>query len=340
MSETREPIDPGILKIFARFFDGNAASCDVIDTSRGEADFRNTILITADGGEKFVLKLAANDFTFPERISVWQRTVEEYRALGYYCPRIINDKNGDFPAVEYRGRVCFAYAEEFSKYGSFEDRAESGENGSDLPESAYFKDIWSMTAMIAAKRFDYAGFPSAYCLFETFCPSDEMDEVLENALEWKKTAFALPSEFSDQVQRIWELWSNNRAELEKIYRNLPTSVFQADLNPTNILVDGEGRFMGVCDFNLCGKDVFLNYLMRENSAETIPEALRIASGFYAFSEEEKEAALPLFRCLKPLWYSRVSDLKKAGDDPERIRRCLDESLRMLTENIDLKSFMG
>jgi len=30
---------------------------------------------------------------------------------------------------------------------------------------------------------------------------------------------------------------------------LPTSVFQADLNPTNLLVDDKGAFAGVFDFN-------------------------------------------------------------------------------------------
>ena len=100
-----------------------------------------------------------------------------------------------------------------------------------------------------------------------------------------------------------------------------------------------GNFRLFYDFNLCGRDVFLNYLMRENEAEAIPEALRIAAGVYAFSEEEKAAALPLYRCLKPLWYSAASDLKKAGGDPEKIRQCLDRAERELTAEYDFKSDM-
>ena len=45
---------------------------------------------------------------------------------------------------------------------------------------------------------------------------------------------------------------------------------------------GKG-FKGVYDFNLCGRDVFLNYLMRENDAETIPKALRIASDICVYT---------------------------------------------------------
>ena len=48
------------------------------------------------------------------------------------------------------------------------------------------------------------------------------------------------------------------------YSLLPTSVFQTDLNLTNLLVNDRGAFMCVYDFNLCGRDDFLNYFMREN----------------------------------------------------------------------------
>ena len=47
-------------------------------------------------------------------------------------------------------------------------------------------------------------------MFETFCPSDKMDEVLENALNWKEVADTLPGEFREQVGRIWQLWTENR----------------------------------------------------------------------------------------------------------------------------------
>ena len=332
-------IDPEIAGLYARFFDGIPVSAERVDTSRGEADIRNTFLITADTGEKYVLKLASNDFTFPEKIRVWQRTVEEYRGLGYYCPRIYADRDGAFPEIDREGRLCVAWGEEFSKYKPFDDRTASDEDGPLADSRPYLRDVWTMTAKIAAKKLDYTDYPSGYCLFETFCPSDETDEVLDNALEWKRRAATLPERFSAQVKRIWKLWTDNREALKPLYARLPRSVFQADLNSTNLLIDEEGAFRGVYDFNLCGRDVFLNYLMRENDTETIPEALRIAREVYDFSEEEKAAALPLFRCLKPLWYSRVYDLEQAGDDPEKIRQCLDRAERDLTEDRDLRSEM-
>jgi len=323
---------------YSLFFDDMPLDARLIDTSRDEADFRVTFII--DTGGKVVLKLADNDFTFPEKIAVWQRTVEEYRKLGYDCPRILRDRSGSFPTVDYEGHRCVAYAEEFSPYHPVEDRFSEDFGKNEALYNRYKRDIWRMTARIAALYLDYTEYPSAYCLFETFCSSDKTDEVLENALAWKEAASALPEVFREQAERIWRLWTDNRAALKPIYKELPTSVFQADLNASNILLDDEGRFVGVYDFNLCGREVFLNYLIRENNGVSgVCEALKIASEFYRFSQLEKDTALMLYRCLKPLWYTSVTALKEAGDDPYKIKACLDKAEHALTDPIDFAAYM-
>ena len=109
-------MDDEIKRIFSLFFDEAPTAVQEVNTSRGETDFRATFLVETDAGHKRVLKLADNDFTFPEKIAVWQRTVEEYRKLGYFCPRIFRDKSGGFPVVNHAGRKCAAYAEEFAPY--------------------------------------------------------------------------------------------------------------------------------------------------------------------------------------------------------------------------------
>lgn len=325
---------------FSLFFDDEPIDIHLIDTSRGDSDFRATFIVETNSGGKYVLKLADNDFTFPEKISVWQRTADEYRKLGYYCPRIFCDKSGIFPFVDYNGHRCVAYAEEFAAFHPIEDRFSDDFGNNEALYDRYKRDIWRMTARIAALHLDYTEYPSAYCLFETFCPSDKTDEVLENALAWKQYADTLPEGFGEQTQRIWRLWSENRAALEPIYKKLPTSVFQADLNASNILLDDFDRFVGVYDFNLCGREVFLNYLIRENNGVSgICEALKIASELYRFSDIEKDTALMLYRCLKPLWYSRVEDLKEAGNEPDAIRTCLNESEQALTSPIDFARYM-
>lgn len=336
-------MDPEFARIFSLFFNAAPVAVQTIDSGHGDSDFRMTFLVETDAGAKVVLKLADNDFTFPEKIAVWQRTIEEYRKLGYDCPRILADQTGSFPVVPYRGRRCTAYAEEFSSYRTAEDRDCEGTDQAQY--EMYKRDVWRMTAQIAAKHFDYTSYPSAYCLFETFCPSDKTDEVLDNALAWKEYADTLPDAFKAQTERIFRIWSENRAALEPVYRTLPTSVFQADLNPTNLLLDESGRFVGVCDFNLCGRDVFLNYLMRENFSTfekelaMIRDALKIVSADYRFSDAEKDAAPMLYRCLKPLSFISLESLKECGTDPQAIRTVLDETEHYLTADIDFRSCM-
>ncbi len=340
----RDNMDGELEQIFRLFFDEVPSSFWNINTSRGDGDFRETVIVKTVSGNKYVIKLADNDFTFPDKIKVWQRTVREYIDLGYYCPRIYCDRNGSFPYAEYGGHRCAVYAEEFSPYASIEDRDTDEGEWDTAAYDKYRPDIWRMTARIAAKYLDYTGYPSGYCLFETFCPSDKTDEVLEEALKWREYTRTLPDGFQEQVQRIWEKWAENRAELEPLYKKLPTSVFQADLNSTNVLVDGNDRFVGIYDFNLCGKDVFLNYLMRENGGadfekerNTICEMLRVASGYYHFSELEKEAALKLYRCLKPLWNGEERLRKLKGYD--EIKALLDKTEHCLTADIDFRKYM-
>ncbi len=372
-------------QIWNLFFDGLAEVCQRISTGIDEDDFRESIIGKTPSGEKYVLKIVDNDFTFPEKIEVWKRTVEEYRKLGYYAPRIITDKEGKFPSVSYQGRKCVAYAEEFAPYTPVEDRllelAESAKKTEDAgqeetaqktenaaqeetaqktenagqveapkaqrkPYEIYYKAMWQMTAKVAERHFDYTEYPSAWCLFRTFCPSDEMDEVMENALTWKKEVDKFPEEFHEQAERIFRRWSENREELKKQYDKLPTSVFQGDLNSTNLLVDEQDRFVGVFDFNLCGKEVVLNYLFREThhpefekELKMIFDMLEIVREFYHFSEEEKSLALSLYRCLIPFGGSKIYRLKELKSDVSAIRSFLDETERYQTMEIDFEKHM-
>ena len=100
------------------------------------------------------------------------------------------------------------------------------------------------------------------------------------------------------------------------------------------------------DFNLCGKYAFPNYLFSETYSggdrqviENIFLTLKIVSKYYVFSENETQTALPLYRCIKPLWFTKVQELKEAGNNIELIKKCLDEIEYMQTENIDFISYM-
>lgn len=329
-------MEPKVESIVSLFFDEKPVSYEIKNTSHGENDFREALIVQLESGVKYVLKLADNDFTSEDRIRIWQRCSEDYRRLGYYTPAIISSKSGGFPTVRYQDHNCVVYAEEYSLYACADS------SGRGLASSVHLTEILRMTAKVANLRSDYAVFPSGYCLFERFCPSDECDEVLQNAVEWYCYAQTLPSAFQPQVKRIWDEWNRNREALRTIYPKLPTSVFQADLNGSNTLCDENGNFVGIYDFNLCGRDVLLNYLFREmnwnedeEELNRIKSALSIVGEEYAFSELEKTAAPMLYRCLKPLWYTKILRLKDAGDDCAAIQSCLDRTELALTRDLRL-----
>ena len=59
--------------IVSLFFEENIFVSEIKNTSHGENDFRETVILRTESGNKFVIKLADNDFTFAEKIKMWQR---------------------------------------------------------------------------------------------------------------------------------------------------------------------------------------------------------------------------------------------------------------------------
>ena len=331
---------------------------DVKNTSHGDDDFRETLLVDL-GDEKIVIKLSANGFTDEKHLALWERIAHEYRNLGYYCPRFIRALDGTFPTVVYKERECIAWGEEFSKYRSAEELIKDRFSDTKLIKdgwNSFLEDAMIMDAKVAACHFDYTDLPSGYCMFETFDPNDKSDETTEDAEKWLAIAKKLPDRFAGQVERIWNSWLEARSELENIYHKLPASVFQADLNDTNVLLDEDGYFKGVYDFNIGGREVYINYLIRQapyvstsdtygeletddNFLKRVFHALDIVKNVYSFSDLEKEAAPLLYKCIRPLWWYASQELKEAGADDEKIRRHLSEIEYEQTREIDFAGHM-
>lgn len=328
------------------------------NTSHGNDDFREALFVDF-GDEKVVIKLSANGFTDEKHLVLWERIAKEYRELGYYCPQFIRALDGTFPKVVYQDRDCIAWGEEFSKYRSAAELIEDRFSDTKLVRDGWYsflEDAMIMDARVAACHFDYTDLPSAYCMFETFDPNDKCDETTEDAEKWLTLARTLPDRFTAQVERIWNNWLTARAQLERIYHRLPTSVFQADINDTNVLLDEDGNFKGVYDFNIGGKEVFINYLVRQapyvsthdtydgieaddNFLKRVLHALEIARKVYAFSDLEKEAAPLLYQCIRPLWWYASDELKEAGTDEAKIQKHLDGIAYEQTRKIDFSAHM-
>ncbi len=347
--------------IFRLFTQAEPSNIESQDSCHGDTDFRRT-LIGELPGHKLVVKLAANGFTDQEHLAMWERLAREYRALGYYCPRFLRGRAGNFPQIDYEGRQCVAWAEEFSKYRCADTfTGIQDEDG----RYRYLDDALLMNARVAEKRFDFSPLPSGYTLFGMFDKNDAEPEVLEVAHRWLRTAEALPEPHRERAMKLWDRWLALYEHIQDRYERLPFSIFQADINSSNVLLDEDGGFAGVMDLNLAGRDTLLNLLVREvtyaygwpedgdKEPEPVEEArtendlaayriryaLSVVSRAYRFTDAERELALPLFRCVRALWWPNCDCLEEAKTDSD-IAAALDEVERVLTEDFDFASAMN
>ena len=124
----------------------------------------------------------------------------------------------------------------------------------------------------------------------------------------------------------------------------------------DVLLDEDGNFKGVYDFNISGREVYINYIIRQapyvSTAETyerleeddtflkrVLHAMDIAKKVYSFSDLEKRAAPLLYKCIRPLWWHASVELKEADTDNTKIQKHLDAIEYEQTRDIDFISHM-
>lgn len=212
---------------------------------------------------------------------------------------------------------------------------------------------------VAAARLDCCDFRSVYCLLEPYSAEETTDEGTGYAIDFRDFVYKEIPEFRSRMDGLMELFYKNQEELRKVYYELPTSCFQADLNYTNILVDENNSFAGVIDFNLCGREVNLNYAVRaamwmaydkrlynENDEalfyynEELDEArnaiiinnLKLIGESYEYSEKEREAFPVLFRYMNSFWWEILRELKTVKDDESKVDMLFRWLERQLTRD--------
>jgi len=352
------------IDIFALYRTEQPVRYEMIDSSRGEDDFRQTF-IAEWKDEKLAVKVVRNEFSTPQRIAGWREAIRAYIDAGYYCPQIVKNRNGNITeTVEYEGKECVVFAEEYAKYPLAQTRAEH-ESGKRPDGRHPFHDEAVMSiGVIGAKRLTCAEHPSGLCILEKHVPSDPCDEVMENALEFREIMEKELPQYRERFERIWARFEENMQVLKAVYPQFTWSVFQGDLNGTNLMTDEQGKFAGILDFNLCGRDTVLNILFRESlinynetardnevffseeadakAIQSLLENTRIVRRAYAFTGVERENVYLLYRYLRPFWWTPLMTLKwwKDKNEPEKIAQILDWIERQQTRtDIDFAGAM-
>ena len=221
-----------------------------------DGDKRFVFLIKFADAQELAIKVCRNSFTTHERVTGWKMLCKRYSELGIYCPQIIDSLNGRTSETAVVNDDEFiVYAEEVKKYKTYEELNLKPDFGIIKPA------IVESIGKAAANCTDLLPFPSAFCVYDTFDSTDAVDENYQNAENFCKTVKAHYPEHSEYSDKIWSRFLHNRRMFEPIHRALPKASFQADLNPSNILVDENMNFAGYIDFNLSGTAPVLSYII-------------------------------------------------------------------------------
>ncbi len=345
-------------EILALYYGSRPGSVKLIDSSRDDGEDIRRCYIADDGERKLVIHEASNTFTNGGRIGSWARLEREYNNLGIYCPCTLPNVYGELShKINVDGREHYIYAEEMAPFGTAENIGfDKFTDEAGVP--SYRDDILRSVGKVASAHFDFCDFASAYCLLEPFCPPDKTDEATECMTRFCEYIKRELPDYSSRADRLRTRFYECRDAVAAIYPSLPVSCFQADLNASNVLID-DGKFKGVIDFNLSGREPVLNYVTRlsmnyvfekflydENDdeiylfdekldsqrIEVIRRNLGVIGETYAFSAAERESFPALFRYMNSFWWEHVRAVKRVKDDENKLELLLSWLDRQLTRN--------
>ncbi len=349
----------GALRRAAQLFvSGDAGSLTLLSKSERENDFRAAAVLEEDG-VRTVVKIASNAFTTPRRIEGWENLIRESHALGAYMPALIPSLSGRLSEeFEFDGKIFTAWREEFAPYPLAQTDEEFGmdaykQKDAARPKSEDGSPAWqgeliALYAKLAAARLPGGWGMSGYVRLVPF-DGEETDEVEECAV---KLGAEIESRFPALLPRWRETygkWKANRDALAALYSRLPTSVFQADANDTNVLLTEDGHFAGLIDCNLAGEDTALNAALTLGyvgfagddpltDEERAKKALRIFARERAWNADETAAAPILWKYITALYWSEVGDIQNA-DTGEKAAAVLDRIDRALEAEVSFEPYM-
>ena len=354
-----------INKMIAFFHTEEPVSCKWEDTWTEEEDSRTIIYVEYPEG-KYVIKAAANDFTTTERVAGWVEMINNFREMGYYCPMLRKSRNGNYAEMlEVQEKNFVVWEEEFAKYSLPKDVKDKPKTA-DGKRYLYVDEKHEFVAKVGQKHFSNTWGDSLYVRLAPVGWA-ETDEVTDCVEEFKKLVKEKAPKFNGRLERVLALFRENQEKLEQVYFNLPTSVFQEDTGDNDLLLDEEGHFRGVLDYNLSGKDTVLNmtfeaiwyggnespcpsedkglmsYYCKEYTDaqfERYLEGLRKFREYYEFTEEEADAAMPLYRYIMTIGYDEIEVVKKYADDDDKMNQMFDWIEAELTrDDIDFRGAM-
>lgn len=356
-----------IEKIIALFHKDKAISYELKEIRIQENDVRYILYVNFPN-EKFVIKLAYNNFTTDERINGWVTLIEKYKNMGCYSPSFKKSINNNY--VEkfiFKENHMIVWEEEYAIY-YFPNEIKNKERNLSGNRYIYQDELIKFYGNVGERHLCGFSGNSGWARLEPFVKEDLIDEVTECVNTFDKIIKSNAPHFINKWKEILEIYNQNKEKLKEIYSKLPKSVFQADWGESNVLVDKQGHFQGLIDYNLSGEDTVLNIFMSlslyggigniekiENSQNNIlllnenRQNLRIENMLdifrefkkqYKFSEIEVEAAPLLYKYIIVIEYETIEILKQNLNNYSKLKLLFDfMKHELLRDDINFRKSM-
>lgn len=341
-------MDRQVKEIIALFHPEEALHWTVNEICREDEDNRWTVIVEFPA-ERFVIKIAANDFTSEARVNGWVKIIAAYRELGYYSPSLRKSRRGQYAeTVLFQEKLCVVWEEEYAAYnlrGTLDEAVYTAPDG----KYVYADEVLEFVGKVAQKHYDMFPYKSGWVRLEPFGTQEETDEITECVHVFDNLIREKAPKHIRQWEEVCTLFEENKQQLAKIYPKLPTSVFQSDHFGDNLILDREGHFKGVIDYNLAGTDTVINVFLytvlyggpqeapqaaegmlpeynvssQDRVMERLLDTLRRLRRFYTFQEVEAQAILPLYKYVTCIEYRQIGLLQKYQRDDKKLELLLD-----------------
>ncbi len=242
-----------IVRICAHF----KIECDLIgeliDTSKCSDDRRFNYQIN----DKYFLKISNAKVIDEKFLNDIQQLTQNYESIGVYCPKLYETIDGGLTLnIEKNGSKYICYVEEKSKY-IFSENQES-------VDYEFKRHMLNHLGKLANRysNINLSAIRSMWSIIELPPFNNHIDEKQEN---FDKLISCLhENELVTLAKKMSFRNKKSREKIKSYMTHLPRCVYQGDLNNSNILVDENGDFKGVIDFNMFGTEVNINCFLNES----------------------------------------------------------------------------
>lgn len=310
---------------------GEIIDVRLLDSSHDENDIRWNYIID----NRFVLRICLAPEMTEERFDDLNRLIGRYNEFGLLCPSFVKGTDGRFI---HSWNEFSVYASEYVDNQTAEEYLEGKYKG-EKAETLRKEVILSIARFCNRfKNVDLSKIYGMYSLFD-LSPFDIEEGIDEKQQNMNSLIQALENSGDNETaNKLKARNASIRNRLKEIYEALPRCVTQGDENFSNVLVNEDGKFVGLIDFNLAGTDVSVNLFANNadfnldifemaqgpfdpeailnKALESYESNMKLILDEYSVNESEKEA-LPLYSWIAlasqwPYLCEYIDKLKREG----------------------------